>query len=68
MKSIFGSTLMDNEVSRVVYEDFLPAALADGRYVAAPPPRVVGVGLEHVQAGLDLQKQGVSAEKIVVRL
>jgi len=68
MTSIFGSTLMDNEVGSAIYVDFLPAALADGRYVAAPPPHVVGTGLEHLQAGLDLQKRGVSASKIVVRL
>ena len=67
-KSIFGSTLMDNEVSKVIYEDFLPQALADGRYVAAPEPTVVGKGLDHVQAGLDAQKQGVSAQKVVISL
>jgi len=68
MKSIFGSTLMDNEVGEAIYVDFLPAALADGRYVAAPPPQVVGTGLEDIQAALDLQKRGVSASKVVVRL
>ena len=67
-KSIFGSTLMDNEVSKVIYEDFLPKALADGHYVAAPEPAVVGKGLEYVQTGMDTQKQGVSAKKVVVSL
>jgi NADPH:quinone reductase-like Zn-dependent oxidoreductase len=65
---IFGSTLMDNEVSRVIYEDFLPKALADGQYVAAPDPYVVGKGLDYVQAALDVQRQGVSARKVVVSL
>ncbi len=37
--SVFGTTLMNNVVCRVIYQDFLPAALADGRYVAAPPAR-----------------------------
>ncbi len=67
-KFIFGNSLMDNEVSRVIYEDFLPQALADGRYVAAPDPHVVGKGLEYVQAGFDAQKKGVSAKKVVVSL
>lgn len=67
-KSIFGSTLAYNEVSKVVYGDFLPQALADGRYVAAPEPVVVGKGLDHIQAGLDAQRQGVSAKKVVVSL
>ncbi len=67
-KFIFGSTLMDNEVSRVIYEDFLPQALADGCYVAAPEPTVIGKGLNYVQAGLDAQKQGVTAKKVVISL
>ncbi len=67
-KAIFGSTLMNNEVSTVIYEDFLPQALADGRYCAAPEPQVIGKGLESVQAGLDAQKRGMSARKVVVTL
>lgn len=67
-KSVFGTTLMDNEVCRAVYEDFLPAALAEGRYVAAPPARVVGTGLDDLQAALDFQRRGVSAQKVVVSL
>ena len=67
-KSVFGTTLMDNEVCRAVYEDFLPAALAQGRYVAAPPARLVGKGLDAIQPALDLQRNGVSAQKVVVSL
>ena len=67
-KSVFGTTLMDNEVCRALYEDFLPAALAENRYVAAPPARVVGKGLGELQAALDLQRRGVSAQKVVVSL
>ncbi len=67
-KHIFGTTLKTNEVSRIIYEDFLPSALADGRYIAAPKPHVIGTGLEIVQAGLDAQRKGVSAAKIVISL
>ncbi len=67
-KSVFGTTLMDNEVCRAVYQDFLPAALAQGRYVAAPPARVAGKGLDAIQPALDLQRNGVSAQKVVVSL
>jgi hypothetical protein len=67
-KFIFGSTLKHNEVSRAVYQDFLPDALASGRYIAAPPPLVVGKGLESIQAAIDVQRQGVSAQKVVVTL
>lgn len=65
---VIGSTLKGNEVGKVIYEDFLPRALADGRYLAAPQPHVVGRGLEHVQAGFDVQRAGVSAKKVVVSL
>jgi len=67
-KFIFGSSLLGNEVSRVIYVDFLPQALASGQFVAAPQAQVVGSGLEAVQAAFDLQRQGVSASKVVVSL
>ena len=65
---IFGSSLINNEVSTVVYEDFLPRALASKQFIAAPPARVVGHGLASIQAALELQKSGVSAQKLVVTL
>ena len=51
-----------------IYRDFLPAALAEGRYRAAPEPYVVGHGLQDVQHALDVQANGVSARKVVVSL
>jgi len=67
-KFVFGTSLKANEVSAAIYRDFLPAALAEGRYVAAPEPQVVGVGLEHLQEAMDVQRRGVSARKVVVSL
>ncbi len=67
-KSVWGSSLKDNEVSGQIYGDFLPRALAANAYLAAPSARVVGAGLEAIQSALDLQKKGVSAEKLVVTL
>lgn len=67
-KMIWGGSLKDDEVSTLIYQHFLPQALADGRYRAAPEPFVIGTGLEHVQAGLDAQRKGVSAKKIVITL
>ena len=67
-KFIFGGSLIDNGVGEAVYVDFLPRALAEGTYIAAPDPHVVGKGLEYVQAGFDLQKKGMSAKKVVVSL
>ncbi|GAB4081007.1 zinc-binding alcohol dehydrogenase family protein [Modestobacter muralis] len=65
---VFGTSLKHNEVSTAVYRDFLPAALAEGRYVAAPEPLVVGSGLECLQEAMDVQRRGVSARKVVVTL
>jgi len=67
-KFIWGDDLMANEVGSAIYEHFLPEALANEKYVAAPEPYVVGKGLENIQAALDLVKQGVSAQKVVVSL
>jgi len=65
---IFGSTLAHNDVGRAIYVNFLPEALAQGTYIAAPDPYVVGKGLECIQTGFEVQKKGVSAKKVVVSL
>ncbi len=67
-KFIFGDSLANNEVGPMIYVDFLPSALAEGRYRAAPDPEVVGHGVESIQAGFDVQRAGVSARKVVVTL
>lgn len=68
IKYIWGSSLKANEVAGVIYRDFLPAALAEGRYIAAPKPAVVGHGIQDFQQAMDIQLKGVSAAKIVVTL
>jgi NADPH:quinone reductase-like Zn-dependent oxidoreductase len=65
---VWGSTLMDNEVGPMLWERFLPGALADGRYTAALEADVVGSGLESIQPALDALAGGVSARKLVVEL
>jgi len=59
---------MANEVGSAIYNDFLPEALASGQYQAKPDPTVVGSGLESLQNGIDVCKEGVSATKIVISL
>jgi NADPH:quinone reductase-like Zn-dependent oxidoreductase len=59
---------ISSEVSKVIFEDFLPKALAEGKYVAAPAPMVVGKGLESIQEAFKIQQKGVSAKKVVVSL
>ena len=67
-KFVIGSDLKDNEVAKVVFEDFLPQALAEDAYKAWPEPKVFGHGLERIQAAMDAQRNGVSAMKLVVTL
>lgn len=64
---VWGS-LAYSPVGDAVYVDFLPKALANGKFKAAPEPVVVGEGLEAIQAALGVQKKGVSARKVVVKL
>jgi NADPH:quinone reductase-like Zn-dependent oxidoreductase len=62
------SSVVDNAIGPAIYRDFLGPALAEGRFRPAPPPRIVGHGLEAIQTAFDLQRAGVSAAKIVVGL
>ncbi|RLL96757.1 hypothetical protein CFD26_106061 [Aspergillus turcosus] len=51
-----------------IYMEFLPQALEKRQFVPAPPPHVVGRGLNKIQEALDLQRKGVSGKKLVVML
>jgi hypothetical protein len=64
---IWGS-VAHSPVGDAVYRDFLPEALANGRFKAAPEPEVIGHGLDKIQEAMDTQKKGVSARKVVVSL
>lgn len=66
LRYIFGSSIKNTEVSTAIFRDFLPTALADGRYAATPKPTVVGHGLGDIQAAMNQQRHGVSAAKLVV--
>ncbi|MFZ7088812.1 zinc-binding alcohol dehydrogenase family protein [Curtobacterium sp. RRHDQ10] len=68
VRFVWGSTLMGNEVGPMLWERFLPRALADGSFVPSPEPLVVGRGLETVQVGFEALRRGVSAQKVVVLL
>jgi len=58
----------DKYVGEAVWAKWVPEALADGTLKAVPTPKVVGKGLKDVQKGLDVQRAGVSFEKVVVEL
>jgi NADPH:quinone reductase-like Zn-dependent oxidoreductase len=65
---VFASTIKDTGIAEAVFVDFLPQALAQGKYKSAPQAEVVGAGLESLQKGLDILRKGVSAKKLVVTL
>jgi NADPH:quinone reductase-like Zn-dependent oxidoreductase len=67
-KMIWGSALVANEVGPMIFEAFLPTALPEARFVAAPDATVVGTGLAQIPVALERQRQGVSATKLVVTL
>ncbi|KAK5686145.1 hypothetical protein LTS10_002259 [Elasticomyces elasticus] len=65
-KAISSSAIFTNEIGPYIWRKFLPQALETGVIMPAPDPLVVGEELRSVQLGLDKQKAGVSAAKIVI--
>lgn len=63
---VWGSELIDGDVAKAIYGDFLPSALEQGSYVPKPEPQIVGHGLDQIQGAFELGKRGVSAKKLVV--
>ncbi|KAL5414007.1 hypothetical protein PMIN04_009218 [Paraphaeosphaeria minitans] len=61
---VWGS-VVHSPMGEAVYAKFLPDALANGKFRAAPKPVVVGERLEAIQNAIDLQKKGISAGKVV---
>jgi NADPH:quinone reductase-like Zn-dependent oxidoreductase len=56
------------DLSVWLFEEFLSKALEEGTIVPSPKIRVVDGGLGSLQAALDLLKEGVHGEKLVVKL
>jgi hypothetical protein len=56
------------EVGDAVWRKYIPAALAAGKFQTKPEPLIIKGGLEKVQEGIDLLKDGVSAKKIVIEI
>jgi len=58
--------IASNGIGKTVYTDYLPRALQEGSYVAAPKPEIVDRGLESIQTAYTRQEQGISGGKVVV--
>ncbi|KAL2002443.1 hypothetical protein VTN02DRAFT_6784 [Thermoascus thermophilus] len=69
-RSVFAPTIATHHphIADALWRRLIPRALADGSLQTKPDPLVVGEGLERVQEGIDLQRRGVSARKVVVTL
>ncbi|KIV77896.1 hypothetical protein PV11_09672 [Exophiala sideris] len=69
-KSVYAVHILtqDKQLGQAIWHGFLPDALKSGQIRPLPKPEVVGHGVEHIQAGLDKNREGVSAVKVVVTL
>lgn len=54
------------EIGEAVWQNYAPDALVSGLLQAKPDPIVIRGGLAKIQEGLNLQKKGISAGKVVV--
>jgi NADPH:quinone reductase-like Zn-dependent oxidoreductase len=68
VKIVNASEMLENGIARPIFEDFLPEALEQKKFVPAPEPQIVGNGLEYIQEAMNMSKKGVSAKKLVVTL
>ena len=57
-----------NKLTHPLWRDYFTKALESGQIRPLPEPLIVGKGLESVQKGLDENKKGVSAKKVVIEL
>ncbi|KAH7403597.1 chaperonin 10-like protein [Cadophora sp. MPI-SDFR-AT-0126] len=57
-----------DKIGEAVWGFFVPKGLVNGQLKPKPDPLVVGHGLEMNQTGVDRQKEGVSAKRIVVTI
>ena len=65
---VWGTALMHNHVGAMIFQDYLPEALAGGAFKPSPPCQVAGHGLDAIPAAMARHAAGVSAAKLVVTL
>ncbi|KAL3417104.1 zinc-binding oxidoreductase [Phlyctema vagabunda] len=56
------------DIGDAVWRNFIPQALAAGKFQAKPDPLLLVGGLEKVQEGINIQRNGVSAKKVVIEV
>lgn len=60
--------LVDIDIADAVWRQYIPYALAAGKFQAKPDPMIIEGGLERVQEGIDILRKGVSAKKVVIEV
>ena len=65
-KMVSVDQMANNGIGKAIYMDYLPRALQEGSYFAAPDPEIVGDGLESIPRAYTRQEQGMSGRKVVV--
>jgi len=63
-----GNILCISPLTHPLWKDYVTKALESEQLKCLPEPVVIGKGLESCQAGLDENKKGVSAKKVVIEL
>ena len=63
-----GRVIAVDPMTQPFWVEYIPKALESGQLQCLPEPFVVGKGLESIQEGVDANKKGVSAKKVVVEL
>ena len=65
---VWGTALIHNQVGPMIFQDYLPEALARGEFKASPPCQVAGHGLAAIPTAMAIHEAGISATKLVVTL
>lgn len=63
---VWGTALMHNHVGPLIFQDYLPEALACGAFRPSPPCQLAGHGLDAIPAAMAMHAAGISAAKLVV--
>jgi len=56
------------QIGKAIWHDYVPSALASGKFQAKPDHFIIKSGLAKVQDGIDMLRKGVSAKKLVIEL
>lgn len=65
-KFIYGNSIRESDIGRLIWEEYFPRALSEGKFLGVPTPEVAGHGLNAIQ--LELGVREIPGKKVVVTL